>query len=394
MDQQHIQLILLRSLRGELSAEEQILLQEWAAADPEHQALLDDLQDPETVSAYLAHMNKYDAAKAYSKLRDHFDQEAAKSTTIEIIPKRESWLYRFRWAAAAIFLFAVATTWYTLMQTRAKAPPVYTGNVLPGHDGARLRLSNGSIVTLDSMKNGVIATQGGLRIIKEDNKIIYKADSSHTAAATLAYNEIIADNGRKITAQLPDGSTVWLNAGSAVRYPLQFPAHERLVSMTGEAIFRVVHKDKQPFRVKVNNQLVEDIGTEFNINAYDDEPVIRTTMVEGMASVMAGQQKIILKQGQEAQNQDGRLRSAKGDIEKAIAWRNGLFSFDHADLKTVLRQFTRWYDVEVRYEAKIPEETFTGEMERRLTLSEALDNLQRMGVRFRIEADKRIIVLP
>jgi ferric-dicitrate binding protein FerR (iron transport regulator) len=383
---EQIKHILLRSLREKISAEEQSLLENWADTSPENQALLNELRDPEVVAGYLEQMERYDAKKALNRLRAHFDEKEA---------KKPSLVYRLRWTAAAIFLLvAGSATWYVLQQDKYHAAAlVYSGNVMPGRDGARLRLSNGTIITIDSLADGFIAKDGDQRIFKKNGRIVYEGKAGNNIQAII-YNEIIADNGRKITAELPDGSTVWLNAGSSIRYPLQFTGDERLISMTGEASFRVVHNNKQPFRVIVKKQLVEDIGTEFNINAYDDEEVVRTTLVEGIASVSAGGMKVILDKGLEAVNRNGSLQSGKGNIEKAIAWRNGLFSFDHADLKTVLRQFVRWYDVEVRYDGNVPNETFTGEMERNLTLADALDNLKRMRVRFRIEEDKRIVVLP
>ncbi|MDH7459880.1 DUF4974 domain-containing protein [Chitinophagaceae bacterium 26-R-25] len=379
--------ILLRSLREDISIQEQILLQEWADADAGHQVLLDELQHPEIIASFLKKMDGYNADKAWARLQASPRKEENRKKVFILYPVR-------RIAAAILLLLAGTATFYVINQNKTKPVATsYTGNVMPGRDGAKLRLSNGNIVTIDSLKDGLIARDENMSIFKEAGKIIYKGNGNNNTP-TILYNEIIADKGRKTTAVLPDGSTVWVNAGSSVRYPLQFTGDERLVSMTGEASFSVIHDDRKPFRVQVKDQLVEDIGTEFNINAYDDEEVIRTTLIEGTASVTVAGNKVVLTKGKESVNKNGLLRLGNGNVEQAIAWRNGLFSFDHADLTTVLRQFTRWYDVEVRYEGNVPDETFTGEMERGMTLADALDNLKRMHVRFRIEEDKRIVVLP
>ena len=360
------------------------LYEKWLAGDLDRaqlQELLDQLGADEKAAFSLMDESWNDLERTEADL-----EQAARPKV-----RRMPW----RWAAAAVFLLvAGATTWFILQRGNFKpATTLYTGNVMPGHDGARIVLGDNSILTIDSLKDGLIAKQGSISIYKENGRIVYRANGDISSGEAI-YNQIIADKGRQTTAQLPDGSTVWVNSGSTVRYPLQFSKQERLVTMTGEASFRVIHNTRQPFRVRVKDQVVEDIGTEFNINAYDDEEVIRTTLVEGTASVTTARGKVVLSQGLEAENREGSLSSGQGDVAKAIAWRNGLFSFKHADLKTVLRQLARWYNVEVRYESEVPDDTFTGNMGRELTLADALDNLQRMGVHFRIEEDKRIVVLP
>lgn len=388
MDQ--IKNILLKSLRDTLDTGEQAQLNEWLAENPAHRQLLDELQDPAKIASSLSILNQLSPEKAWDKIRQHPVEEKA------IISGRPSaFVYRMRWVAAAVLLLvASVSVWYIFRpQNELQEKVVYTGNVMPGRDGARLRLSNGSMLTIDSLADGLIARDGSIAIYKEKGQIVYKGIAG-TAVQELVYNEIIADKGRKTSAVLPDGSFVWINAGSSVRYPLVFPGNERLITMKGEASFRAVHNTKQPFRVKVGDQVVEDIGTEFNINAYEDEAAIVTTMVEGAASVAASGNKVLLTAGQESQYTKGNIKTGKGNIEKAIAWRNNIFSFEHADLPTVLRQFARWYNIEVKYEGVVPSETFTGEMERELTLADALDHLKRMRVRFRIEEDKRLVVLP
>lgn len=303
------------------------------------------------------------------------------------IVHRVHFLRRFRWAAAAIFLLMAGTLAIFLLRQPSKAPVeiAYKGDVAPGKAGARLRLSDGRVIMVDSLKDGLIATDGQLQIIKQNGRIVYLGNNTGADGA-VAYNEVIADKGKETSAELPDGSVVYLNAGSSLRYPLHFTGKERLVEMTGEVYFEVVHNATMPFKVRAGEQTIEDIGTSFNVNAYTDEPAAVTTLVEG--SIRIGNS--VLQPGQQFAN--GKVSAA--DVDKAIAWHKGLFSFSHADIPTVMRQLSRWYNVEVVYEGEVPNETFSGEMGRKLMLTEALDGMKRIGIRYRIEGDKKIVILP
>lgn len=297
---------------------------------------------------------------------------------------RVHFLKRFRWAAAALFFVIAGATLFFLLQPAPKQvtqPIVYKNNVMPGRPGAKLKLSDGREIVIDSLKDGLIAMEGSLRILKQAGRIVYEGKAEEAL-----YNEVIADRGRETSAELPDGSVVYLNAGSRLRYPLKFAGNERLVEMSGEAYFEVVHNANQPFKVKAGNTTIEDIGTVFNVNAYNNEPATVTTLVEGSISIEGK----TLQPGQ--QFKEGLV--SKANITNAIAWHKGLFSFEHASLEAVMRQLERWYDVEVKYEGSIPKETFTGEMKRNLTLAEVLDFMQSMHVKFRIEEDKRIVIQP
>lgn len=301
-------------------------------------------------------------------------------------------------AAAAVLLFAVAGGAYWLLRHRDAEGPVaiqYTGDVAPGKEGARLRLSDGKIVLTDTIAEGLIAVDAGMRIVKRNGRIVYeRADGVAIDEGAMLYNEAIADRGQKTTVVLPDGSVVYLNAGSSLRYPVRFAGAARSVSMTGEAYFEVVHNEKQPFRVQAKGQLIEDVGTAFNVNAYEDEPVAATTLVEGAVRVVYNMQGKLLKPGQQAVSAGGELQVLGADVDRAVAWHNGIFSFAHADVHTVMRQLSRWYKVDVRYEGSLPDETFTGEMGQNLTLKEVLEGLKGLRVRFRIEEDRHIVIMP
>ena len=313
--------------------------------------------------------------------------------------------HRFRWAAAAIFLLVASGIVSILVlnkqvnpfQSASTVAKHFKGDAVPGHDGSILKLSNGRIIVVDTAKNGLLAMDGKVAVYKQNGRIVYKGTSD-----ALVYNEIITNKGHQWSATLPDGSIAWLNAMSSLRYPLHFTGQERLVTLTGEGKFKVVHNKKMPFRVAVAGQMVEDIGTEFNINAYNDEKVIKTTIAEGSVFLRLSTpsaeavEGVKLKAGQQAEtNKSGLIKVVDNvDTQKAMAWSNGLFSFDGETIETVMRQLARWYDVEVTYEGKVNNAHFGGEISRNQTLAQVLKGLESMKVHFRIEEDKRIVVIP
>jgi len=338
-------------------------------------AILSETETDEVTAAMLARVEK----KLFAGVKQAIRQQA---------PVR-----RIRWvrvAAAAILLFAIAGTW--LIVNHQTPAAVAKADIAPGREGSKLKLADGREILVDTAKEGLLAVQGKIQVYKENGKIVYKGVGDE-----LVYNEISTAKGRFSTAILPDGSTVWLNASSSVRYPLQFQGQERKVSMTGEVSFKVVHNAEKPFKVMAAGQTIEDIGTEFDVNAYTDEPAIKTTLIEGSASVKTATNQFILKPGQQAVTNAGTETIAvNNDVntDNVIAWRNGKFRFEDADLPTVMRQLARWYDVEVVYEAPVPNNPFSGGTFRNENLSEVLKVLELSGgVHFRIEG-KKLFVRP
>lgn len=308
---------------------------------------------------------------------------------------------RWRWVAAAILLLAaIGTLWLLVPGKQPSAAPgeIAVQDVKPGHDGARLKLSDNRIILVDTAKDGLIAMDGQVAIYKEKGNIIYKGSND-----AVIYNEMVTDKGRQYAAVLPDGSTVRLNAQSSLRYPLQFSRNERAVTLTGEAIFHVTHHDRQPFRVYLRTPagdggIVEDLGTVFNINAYADEALIKTSVSEGLVAVRTGtanaQTATRVQAGQQAQMDQHVIKVVNdADIEQAMAWANGVFAFNGATIEQVMRQLARWYDVEVVYEGKPGVGLFAGEISMNQTLAQVLKGLESMKIKFRIE-HKRIVVRP
>lgn len=270
-------------------------------------------------------------------------------------------------------------------------------DIAPGGNKAILTLSNGRRIVLTNAQNGKIAVEGNMIINKTaDGQIVYNA-STNKQSDEVVYNTITTPKGGLFKIILPDGTKVSLNAVSSLRFPTTFNGKDRKVELTGEAYFEVVHNKASPFRVVAAGQLVEDIGTHFNINAYSDEAVVKTTLLEGSVKVSAQNQQIILKPGQQSQIKMGLVSQSIDilndvDTEEAVAWKDGLFEFKRASVKQVMYTAARWYDLDVIYADKIPDIKITGRISRNVNLSGLINLLQFEGLEFKIEG-KTITVL-
>jgi transmembrane sensor len=222
--------------------------------------------------------------------------------------------------------------------------------------------------------------------------IIYKAATGRIKGK-MQFNTLTNPKGSNVIAMiLEDGSKVWLNAGSSLTYPVAFIGKERKVSITGEAYFEVAKNKAMPFRITRDGMLVEVLGTHFNVNAYGDEPHMKVTLLEGAVKISSGNVSGLLKPGQQAKVKDNDINVQSDiNVDQVMAWKNGYFSFEKAGITEVMRQISRWYNIEVTYEGKVPDENFGGELRRNSKLSSVLKVLEKTGVAFRIE-NNRVIV--
>jgi transmembrane sensor len=324
-------------------------------------------------------------------------------------PSRVRRLVRRVMATAAVVLLLVGLfrLWRTYRSESAVQPPVVV--VAPGGNRAVLTLAGGQKIILDSAASGVLAEQGNTHVQKlGDGQLAYEAGKKggNTPTAPL-YNTLTTPRGGQYQLTLPDGTKVWLNAASSLTYPTAFTGGNRTVEMTGEAYFEVAHDKKRPFMVKAGGQTIQDIGTHFNVNAYMDEPAQVTTLLEGAVSVgghplRPGEKATVTgvtaagKTGTGAKTATGAgdIVISQGDPDEAIAWKNGLFHFTDAGLQTVMRQLSRWYNVDVTYEGNIPPRQFTGMIGRSLTLNQVLTGLAKERVHYQIEEDNKLIITP
>jgi len=267
-------------------------------------------------------------------------------------------------------------------------------DVSPGANKAMLTLADGSTISLDDAGNGALIQQGNTKLLKFDGKLTYKPQENRSQ--NILFNTITTPRGGQYQIALPDGTQVWLNAASSIRFPTVFSGAERKVELTGEAYFEVAKNANMPFRVTVRDAEVMVLGTHFNIMAYDEEEVLKTTLLEGSVQFSSSGKNAVLKPGQQSQlKPDGNFGvTGNVNLDEVIAWKNGMFNFAGADIRTVMRQLSRWYDVEIIYEEKLLAELFHADIPRNTNLSETLKALELTGkVHFRIE-DKKIFVMP
>ncbi|QJB30629.1 FecR domain-containing protein [Chitinophaga oryzae] len=305
-----------------------------------------------------------------------------------------------RWASAAIITGVIAAgSYYLLRQHPSHPAPVAVQHqeTTPGNK-AVLTLANGQHITLDNTGTGELARQPGATVIQTDSgSIAYKGTA---AQAAVSFNTLTTPRGGQFKLLLPDGSAAWLNAASSITYPTAFNSKERRVEITGEVYLEVARNERQPFFVTTGQQEIAVLGTSFNVNAYTDEASINTTLLDGAISITpANGQTTLLRPGQQASvhRPSGQLKVQPVNTALVMAWRNGLFSFERANIQTVMRQLSRWYNVAVVYEGSIPTQTFSGDIYRDLPLPKALEMLEFVGFHFEVKNNgngNTIIVRP
>ncbi|MCO5240055.1 MAG: FecR family protein [Chitinophagaceae bacterium] len=269
----------------------------------------------------------------------------------------------------------------------------FRDDVNPGTDKATLMLDDGAIISLDEAENGTLAHESGAVVIKSGGKLNYHTKDD--APGKIAYNTITTPRGGQYMVELSDGTGVWLNAASSIKFPASFSGKEREVEVTGEVYFEVAKNKAMPFIVKTGDVRVRVLGTHFNIMAYQDEPVFKTTLLEGAVEVYKGDNAIKLAPGEQWQlSPNGTARVISGvDVTEVVAWKNGFFDFEGLDFETIARQLSRWYNVEVVSNRKI-DDLFYAKIPRDTKLSVVLKALEYTDkVHFQIEGAK-IIVLP
>ncbi|MEO8762893.1 MAG: FecR domain-containing protein [Ginsengibacter sp.] len=314
---------------------------------------------------------------------------------VTIVPYESpfNWL---RFAAAAILCFAItaAYLWFDpgksailIAQSKIKSSKT-SSSIMPGGNRAVLTLSDSSHIFLDSTHQGILATQGNSKIMNLNSAtLVYNADNQNNHE--IVYNTLSTLNGGRYELILPDGTKVWLNASSSIRFPTVFKGKERKVIVTGETYFEVAKNAAMPFKITVKDMEIQVFGTHFNVMAYDDESSMNTTLLEGSVTVSKGFLNRKLVPGQESRiNKTGSIDIVEADVDEVMAWKNGWFQFNAYDIERVMRQISRWYNVEIIYEGKIPPGHFSGVVSRSNDISQVLKIMQASGVRFKIEGRK------
>jgi transmembrane sensor len=243
------------------------------------------------------------------------------------------------------------------------------------------------------MQNGTLLQKGATKITKQGGLLIYNDSGSTNQDAPIVYNTLSTPRGGQYQVVLSDGSKVWLNAASSLHFPTSFTGNQRVVELTGEAYFEVTKNKKKPFFVKVGDMQVKVLGTHFNINAYSDESSIKTSLLEGSVKIAKGKVTGLLNPGEQAvlDNQNDKVEIKKVNMDEVMAWKNGIFQFDGADLTTIMRDISRWYNVEIVYDGEEPMRRFEGKISRTAQLSDVLKILALSNVKFIVVGNKIIV---
>jgi ferric-dicitrate binding protein FerR (iron transport regulator) len=379
-------------IKENLTEAEHSELDDWVNENMDNQRRFEKWIDPDNIEAWRHYRDKLDMEMKYQHLKSRIDIHGRKqkSKIKSLVP----------WLVAAVLLPAILIPYYLLRNKDADiVTPIIAKDIAPATNRATLTLSDNSVVVLDSMHEKNITRQGNTNVLKQDTEmIVYKPTGLTAVPGTIEYNTLTTPAGGKFKVLLPDGSLVWLNAVSSLKYPVAFGGNERRVELTGEGYFEVAKDAAHPFIVKANNNTVKVLGTHFNINAYTDEPMLKVTLAEG--SVKVNDSKVI-KPGQQAQVNYPASGIEPGwsyrvienaDMEAEMAWQKGMFVFKGTDLEDIMRQVSRWYDADIEYNFR-PVLHLNAEISRNTPVSKLLHLLEGPDrVHFKIENKKITVV--
>ena len=379
--------LIFKHLLRQLSEDEAIELEQWRAFSPENEREFHELTNRDQLKSELEEYNQVYGERIWQKISNEVPE-------LNIPTVRQNKYVWFRITLAAAIIFAIVVGIWLLLPKPFKKETskvaTVTKDISPGGNRAVLILSDGTRVMLDSAHHGELARQGKTRINKkQEGEVVYNAShATPNEGAPLTYNTITTPRGGQYHVVLPDGSHVWLNAASSILFPTQFTGKERKVTVSGEAYFEVAKDKAKPFIVMVAPAgtdvcQIEVLGTHFNVNAYSNEGYANATLLEGKISLTSSEkQRVQLQPGQQAivnKGSDNVAVRNNENAESAIAWVKGVFHFEKADVGSVMRQLSRWYDVDVVYEGEIPEQKITGDAERNIPLSELLPVLEQIS---------------
>ncbi|WP_346319222.1 FecR domain-containing protein [Chitinophaga sp. YIM B06452] len=388
----HISSLLARKLYGTLTASEEAELEAWLNESAGNRATLEKLLNEGTRKQEIERLQEFDGETALKSVRARIGHpESAGRKTLKSYMKRIA-------AAAAIVIAISAGFW--IYKVKSPAPQLSyqeeRAEISPGANKAILVLSNGDKIDLQAAKNGNIAYQAGAVVNKQaDGKLDYRGDGSAQTGTADESNTLHVPKGGQYELTLPDGTRVWLNAASSLTFPVAFNGKERLVRLSGEAYFEVAKNAGKSFLVNVDGkQTVEVLGTHFNIKAYNDDPDIRTTLLEGSVKIISKNSHAIIKPGQMAVNNlEAPLSVRNADLDEVMGWKNGLFVFNDEHMEDVLRIVARWYDVDVEYQTDVSQKKLRGIVSKYKSIRELLDNITiTSGIHYKIEG-RRVILM-
>lgn len=375
MNQDEIKFLIKKYNNQTASTEEKKAVEEWYESINGEVLAQDQFKQEETKKLILKNItSKIDEKKSRQK------------------PKLRKLFYAQFFKAAVVLLVLLAGIYLYIKQTDTVPKHVsYSSkktNIIPGGNNAVLLLADGSQIILNKTSDGQIADQSGVKVVKtKSGELIYRFTGSSNPKST-AINTIITPRGGQYHLVLVDGTEAWLNAGSSIKFPTAFTGAERKVEVRGEVYFEVAKNKAKPFIVHTDQSEIKVLGTHFNINTYDDEEYQRTTLLEGSIEIKRGNQKVLIKPGQQANiNEKSELIKIKEveDLEAIIAWKNGYFQFEKSDLQSVMRQVSRWYNTDVSYNGTIPTKQYTGKISRSINATKLIEMLSFSGIHCQIQ---------
>lgn len=382
---ERLQALLKRQFERSISQVEKDELMEYVLDPLYAQELLAQLPDVLSIELTDQDLNERQKENVLSYIFNYGHKRTAIKNSTKLWPRLI--------AAASIVLVASIGFYFYNTSRETEQQSFYANDIDPGKDGATLTLADGKKILINDVSAGNIALQSGVRISKTvDGQIIYEITGSNSDK--IEYNTLTTIRGEQTQVLLPDGSLVFLNAASSLKFPTSFAKlKERSVEISGEAYFEIAKDKAHPFIVKNEKQEVEVLGTHFNINAYDDEPSVKTTLLEGSVKISTDQNTKVLKPGEQAVNNNEKLSIGEVDVDKAVAWKSSKFVFDDENIESVMRKLSRWYNVEVIYQDNVADRTFTGSISRYDKISKILDKITYIeAVHFKVEG-RRITVM-
>lgn len=385
MDYNHIlkiQQLLLSKLQRTITEEQQQELDLWLSKRSDNQTLLEELRNEEWLAEQLAVF------------------ESIEVKPLHIFPQRRSFIIRhWGWVAVASVMLIASAGIYLWNNSRSvntsTGTIVVKRSIQPGKDGAILTLADGSEIVLDSLGNGVVAAQNGAQAVINNGSLVYNPTAEEIKKVD--YNTIHTPRGRQFNILLPDGSRAFLNCDSRIKFPTSFHK-ERIVEVSGEVYFEVTKNPNLPFTVQMpNKSSIRVLGTSFNVNAYNDEPALNATLFEGRIQYTSSDKQFDLTPGKQLEEgSDGKCivhNLSEERLNDVIAWKKGEFNISGSNFSTLLRQLSRWYNVEIEVAGTLPVTRFSASISKKIPLENILESLEPEGITWR-QSGNKIIVMP
>lgn len=366
--------LLARQRAGQITGEEARELEAWKGKSPENEELFLRWQKGDFFSGEYAKYKKIDGSRAKNAMQKRIDRE-----------RRAGWLLRVsRIGVAAAVVLSVVGSFYFFKGEGDGKRDIVSSIAMISARRPTLKLNDGSVMLLDSVATGF--EEEGVTVSRTGGSTLAYLAGDTLGSGTLAYNTLNVPKGAEFDLVLADGTQVWLNAESKLKYPVAFGSKERVVELEGEGFFKVSKDASRPFRVKTKSQVVEVLGTEFNVDAYLDGGYVYTTLVEGKVRVDAEGKSLELQPGMQSVVGGKEMYSRKVNTRDVASWKNGMFVLEDKSLEEIMSKLARWYDFNIFYQNQaVKKITFKGKIPRYASFESILDILERTGeVKFKV----------